>query len=65
MYETIGLMDYVGNTPEDYVRLAVQLGSDKERRRAAQQAILASNGALFENMAGINQLSEFLKSVAA
>ncbi|MGD0770976.1 MAG: hypothetical protein ABSB42_22560 [Tepidisphaeraceae bacterium] len=64
MYETIGLMDYVANAPEDYVRLAVQLGSDKERRRAAQQAILASNGPLFENMSGVKQLSEFLKSQA-
>jgi predicted O-linked N-acetylglucosamine transferase (SPINDLY family) len=64
MYQTIGLMDYVVNTPQDYVRLAVQLGSDKERRRAARQTILASNAPLFENMAGVNQLSEFLKSAA-
>jgi len=62
MYETIGLMDYVANTPQDYVCLAVQLGSDKERRRAARQSILAGNAPLFENMAGVNQLSEFLKS---
>lgn len=64
MYETMGMMDCVAEDSQDYVRLAVEIGTQKERSEAIREKILATSGILYENMSGINQLAEFWKSVA-
>src|SRR5262249_36971091 len=43
MYQQMGVLDCVADTPEDYVRLAVELGSDPARCEAVRRRILERN----------------------
>jgi protein O-GlcNAc transferase len=63
MYLTMGYTDCVARDKQDFVRIAVHLGTNKDARRLASQKILQSCGVLFDNPAGIQQLAEFWKSV--
>jgi len=63
MYQTMGMTDCVAADKQDYVRLALQLGTRKDHRQAVKQKILETCGVLFENDAGVRQLGEFWKSV--
>jgi protein O-GlcNAc transferase len=65
MYLTMGVTDCVAKDAADYVQLAVRLGTDRGFRQTVHEKIMAANGALFENDAGVHQLAEFWKSVVA
>lgn len=63
MYQTMAMMDCVAKSPAEYIQIAVRLGLDADFHKATREKILATNGALFENMAGVEQLGAFWKSV--
>jgi predicted O-linked N-acetylglucosamine transferase (SPINDLY family) len=66
LYAMMGFDDLIAATSEDYVRLAVELGTDPDRRMACQKQILSLNQPLFDNAKGAQQLGEFLiRSVRA
>jgi predicted O-linked N-acetylglucosamine transferase (SPINDLY family) len=64
MYRAMGWTDLIAATPEHYVDLATQLANDPDRRRAAEETILAKNSVLFENAAGVTELAETLERLA-
>lgn len=63
-YRQMGLMDLVAENPADYVRLAVELGTDRRRRQAASERILAQCGVLFGDRAAVEEFAEFLACAA-
>jgi predicted O-linked N-acetylglucosamine transferase (SPINDLY family) len=60
MYQEMGILDCVAQSAQEYVRIAVRLGTDCAFRDAMRQKISAANGVLFENNAGIRELEQFL-----
>lgn len=63
LYQAMGYLDCVAKDKADYVRIAVELAMNKERRHHAKQIILERNAVLFDNDAGILQLADFFKSI--
>jgi predicted O-linked N-acetylglucosamine transferase (SPINDLY family) len=63
MYQTMGMMDCVANSPKEYIEIATRLGLDAQFHKATRQKILDTCGILFENMNGIRQLADFWKKV--
>lgn len=58
-YRKMGVMDCVAADRDEYVRLAVRLGTDPEWREAIKNKILGANRVLFENNAGVRELERF------
>ncbi len=63
LYQQMNLQDCVAANREDYVKLALRLGTDSDYRKAISNKILESNGVLFENSEGIRELEQFFRSV--
>jgi len=61
-YRKIGVMDCVAATPEDYVRIAVGLGTDRDFRQSVSAKILAANDALYEDEGAVRALEDFLEA---
>jgi Flp pilus assembly protein TadD len=57
--------DCVARNPEEYIKIAVRLGSDPEYRAQIRAKILAANSVLFENPSGVRALEVFLRSAVA
>lgn len=64
-YRQMGVSDCVVDSPEEYVDLAVRLGTDGELRRAVSGEILASRHDLFEDRQAVDDLESFLLKAAA
>lgn len=64
MYRQMGMSDCVVQTPDQYVDLAVRLGTDPEYRRSIHEKILSACPVLFEDRRAIQQYSDFLESIA-
>jgi predicted O-linked N-acetylglucosamine transferase (SPINDLY family) len=58
-YQQMGIMDCVAQTPEEYVEIAVRLGTDKPYREAIKTRLLERVSPLFENMAIVRELESF------
>lgn len=56
----IGVPELAAETEEDYVTLAVKLAQDAEYRRHIRERIEASRQVLFEDIAPIRALENFL-----
>jgi len=65
LYRQMNLLDCVVASPEEYVDLAVRLGTDREFRAQMSIKIMAANSVLYENHAGVRQLEDFLVSAVA
>ncbi|MCE9562991.1 MAG: tetratricopeptide repeat protein [Planctomycetes bacterium] len=63
MYQQMGLLDLVAKDGEDYVRLAVRLGTDADYREAIRCRIREACGVLFEDVAAVRELERFFASV--
>jgi predicted O-linked N-acetylglucosamine transferase (SPINDLY family) len=63
-YQQMGWMNLVAEGTDDYVRLAVEMGTDRRRRQAASEQILARCSTLFNDRAAVQELEEFLTRVA-
>jgi protein O-GlcNAc transferase len=62
MYRWMGIEDCVASSPAEYARLAVKLGRDRAWRGAVREKILARNGVLYENVAGVRELEAFFET---
>lgn len=63
LYKWMELFDCVARDADDYVRLALEIAQQPERRAALKQKILARKHVLFGAEAGILELGQFLCSV--
>ena len=58
-YAKMGYMECVATTPEEYIRLAVRLGTDKDYREKIRQEILMTSNVLYEDSRVVQELAEF------
>jgi predicted O-linked N-acetylglucosamine transferase (SPINDLY family) len=65
LYRQMNILDCVAASADEYVSLAVRLGTDPEYRARVSARILAANGVLYENAAGVRELEEFLRGAVA
>ncbi len=63
LYNLMGFFECVARDAYDYVRLAVEIAQNPERRAALKQQILARHHVLFGQESGIREVSNFLLSV--
>jgi protein O-GlcNAc transferase len=61
LYRKMGLMDCVAEDPQQYVSIAVRLGTDPDYRRQVQTRIRDANAALFEDRDSVRQLEAFFR----
>lgn len=59
-YKRMGVLDCVAKDQEDYIRIAVRLGTDKIYRDKARAGILSANSVLYENQEVVQELERFL-----
>ncbi len=64
-YQRMHVLDCVAQTPEEYVRLAVRLGTEPDYRAAMREKILAANGVLYENLEVVRELEAWLASLGS
>ena len=62
MLGLMGIDELVATDADDYVRIAVRLGSDRAWRDAMSARILASHAKVFDDVAPIAALEDFLRS---
>lgn len=58
-WRSMGIEDNIAATPDDYVRIAVELGTRPERRSALRERVLQNNSALFEDMPAVREFEDF------
>ncbi|HYV38113.1 MAG TPA: tetratricopeptide repeat protein [Gemmataceae bacterium] len=61
LYKQMGVMDCVAQSTQEYINIALQLGTDRAYRETIQRIILGASAVLYENSAGIRDLEEFLR----
>jgi protein O-GlcNAc transferase len=64
LYKQMQLMDCVASSRQEYINLALQLGTDPAYRASMREKILAANDVLFENSTGVRELEQFLRQAA-
>src|SRR5262249_29026773 len=60
-YRKLGIRECVVSTPQQYVDLAVELGTNSDRREELRKTILSRSEILFDNSAGVRELEEFFE----
>jgi protein O-GlcNAc transferase len=66
MYRTMGLMECVASSPEEYVEIAVRLGTDRPYALEIRERIRALNHVLYEDRRVIDEFERFfLETVRA
>ena len=58
-YKQMGLMDCVAKSPEQYVKIAVRLGTDAAYRKKISAKILANNNVFYENLEVVREFERF------
>jgi len=61
-YNYIGVLDGVANTPDDYVGIAVRLGTEPDYRAHVSRVIRAANGQLFEDERVVRETERFFRA---
>jgi protein O-GlcNAc transferase len=64
MYQQMGDCDLLVDGVDAYVQLALRMGTDKQERERASQAILNSCGVLYDDRAIVRELEEFWQFAA-
>jgi len=64
-YRQMGVLDAVAANTEDYARLAVELGTDADRRSELRSRLLAGNSVLYENVGILDELRRFFREAGA
>jgi predicted O-linked N-acetylglucosamine transferase (SPINDLY family) len=59
----MGLMELIANSEEEYVNLAVKLAQDEAYRQDVRQRMEMSRSVLFDDVAPVRALEEFLIKV--
>ncbi len=63
MYQQMKMTDLVVETPQQYVDLAVRLGTDKTYRQQMSTKLLDNCGVLFEDQRAISEFTMFFRSL--
>ena len=58
-YGEMGIGDCVARSLDEYVAIAVRLGTDPDFRQGVKERILESNGVLYDNPAGVEAMARF------
>jgi protein O-GlcNAc transferase len=61
LYRQMGILDCVAGSPDEYIKIALRLGTDLDYRNAVRESILEAKDELFENSRGIRELEHFLE----
>ena len=61
-YRMMEIDDCIVSTPQQYIDLAVDLGTNRDRRQSISQKILSRCDALYDNRVGVRALEELLVS---
>ncbi|MBT6364321.1 MAG: tetratricopeptide repeat protein [Rhodospirillaceae bacterium] len=61
LYSKMGVADCIAETPEDYVRIAVELGTSKKIRAAVKKKILGASDAIYEDIEAVREWERFLE----
>jgi protein O-GlcNAc transferase len=64
-YQMMGMTECIVQAPEDYIQLALRLGTDRGYREEISKKILQRCPVLFENVDNIRAIEEFLESLVA
>jgi protein O-GlcNAc transferase len=59
LYQQMQFTDLIATDPADYVRIAIDLGLNANKRKQASQTILQKNHVLFEDIEGVRELEKF------
>lgn len=59
MYQKMGIHDCIAADPEDYVKIAVRIGTDPFHRKALRERILAANSILYEDDRVVQEFERF------
>jgi protein O-GlcNAc transferase len=59
-YRKMGVDDCIARDLTDYVQRAVTLANDRDRQREIRDKIMATNSVLYENLAAVRELEQFL-----
>jgi predicted O-linked N-acetylglucosamine transferase (SPINDLY family) len=65
LYKKMGVMDCVADTPADYCRRAVELGTNADYRQTVRERILAASDNLFEESQAAIELAGFFRDAVA
>ena len=65
LYRSAGIEDCVATSVDEYVNIAVGLGTDATRRNDLRERILSTAPAVFENRAAVGQLEAFFAETLA
>lgn len=60
-YQRMGYLECVAHTPDEYVSIAVRLGTDAACRAAAKEMICRLNSRIFEDMDAVRDIEAFLR----
>ena len=63
-YQMMGMTDCIAKDPQDYVTLALRLGTDRDFREVVSRKILDTCALLYENADNVRAIEEFFASVA-
>ncbi len=58
-YRKMGVLDCIAQSPDEYVRIAVHLGTEPQWRQMVKRRIEAARGVLFENQGVVRELEQF------
>jgi protein O-GlcNAc transferase len=61
LYKQMNVLDCVASTPQEYIDMALRLGTNFDYRQTIREKIGAAAGVLFENSAGIRELEAFFQ----
>ncbi len=59
LYEQLGYSELVARDSADYVRIALTLGTNPQKRKEASAAILARHHLIFDDVDGVRELEKF------
>jgi predicted O-linked N-acetylglucosamine transferase (SPINDLY family) len=65
LYKQMNVLDCVAANTQEYVEIAVRLGTDPQQRAFVRSKILAASSVLYENASGVRALEVFLRSAVA
>lgn len=65
MYTKMNIRECVAESPEDYVNIAVQIGSDPAYRQALRERIFAANAVLYEDNRVVREFERFFMEAVA
>jgi predicted O-linked N-acetylglucosamine transferase (SPINDLY family) len=65
MYRAMGMAQCIARDADDYVEIALRLGTDAAHRQAVRAEILGRNAVLFENARVVRELERFFREATA